>query len=232
MNWWYPCIQAAGGGICAPICPIAPIAIIAANGLAAAAAAACCALCCPGGDAPIGACLTSHGLDPLDPAAAAACANPAAAMGLPASAAIVAAAAFSPSSMPAPAFFAAGTAPWAPKPGGMGMDEGLNPVKAGIPAAKAMERPPGMPAGGFEATSGALAGSAGASETMSKRLLRRLRLLRLFWRMKYFCACEATCVGVRDCTKWREMPRQSPCGWMNRMDGGGGVSAGDRGCSG
>jgi hypothetical protein len=35
-------------------------------------------------------------------------------------------------------------------------------------------------------------------------------LFMLFWRMKYFCACDATCVGVLDCTKWREMPRQSP----------------------
>ena len=126
-------------------------------------------------------------------------------MGEPASAAIVAAAAFSPSSSPflAPAF-------GAPNPGGMGIVAGLNPGNPGIPAANAMERPPGMPAGTLEATSGALTGSAGASETMSKRELRRLRLLRLFWRMKYFCACDATCVGVLDCTKWREMPRQSP----------------------
>jgi hypothetical protein len=45
---------------------------------------------------------------------------------------------------------------------------------------------------------------------MSKSELRRFRLFMLFWRMKYFCACDATCVGVRDCTKCREMPRQSP----------------------
>ena len=36
-----------------------------------------------------------------------------------------------------------------------------------------------------------------ASDTMSKSDARRLRFVRLFWRMKYFCACEATCVGVR-----------------------------------
>ena len=46
---------------------------------------------------------------------------------------------------------------------------------------------------------------------MSKRLERRLRLLEvLVCRMKYFCAWEATWVGVRVRTKCREMPRQSP----------------------
>ena len=39
-----------------------------------------------------------------------------------------------------------------------------------------------------------------------------MRLFRLFCRMKYFCAWLATCVGVRDKTNWRLMPRQSPCG--------------------
>jgi len=52
---------------------------------------------------------------------------------------------------------------------------------------------------------------------MSKRLERRLRLCRLFWRMKYFWAWLATCVGVRLCTNWREMPLQSP--WSSRGAG-------------
>ena len=30
---------------------------------------------------------------------------------------------------------------------------------------------------------------------MSNSEDRRLRLFTLFWRMKYFCACDATCVG-------------------------------------
>ena len=39
-----------------------------------------------------------------------------------------------------------------------------------------------------------------------------MRLCRLFCRMKYFWAWEATCVGVRLVTNCREMPRQSPWG--------------------
>lgn len=39
----------------------------------------------------------------------------------------------------------------------------------------------------------------------------RFLLLRLLCRMKYFCACEATCVGVRLRTKCLLIPRQSPC---------------------
>jgi hypothetical protein len=36
------------------------------------------------------------------------------------------------------------------------------------------------------------------------------RLPALAWRMKYFCAWLATCVGVRVFTDHREMLRQSP----------------------
>ena len=78
-----------------------------------------------------------------------------------------------------------------------------------------MESPPGSgaPAAPPETPStrpAPFADSSGASLTMSKSELRRFRLFMLFWRMKYFCACDATCVGVRDWTKCREMPRQSP----------------------
>jgi hypothetical protein len=47
---------------------------------------------------------------------------------------------------------------------------------------------------------------------MSWMLLRLLspRLAALAWRMKYFCAWLATCVGVRVFTDQREMFRQSP----------------------
>ena len=45
---------------------------------------------------------------------------------------------------------------------------------------------------------------------MSNKLDRRLRLLTLVCLMKYFCACDATCVGVLVVTKCREIPRQSP----------------------
>ena len=45
---------------------------------------------------------------------------------------------------------------------------------------------------------------------MSNKLERRLRLLTLVCLMKYFCACDATCVGVLVVTKCREIPRQSP----------------------
>jgi hypothetical protein len=47
-------------------------------------------------------------------------------------------------------------------------------------------------------------------EMMSNKLDRRLRLLTLVCLMKYFCACDATCVGVLVVTKCREIPRQSP----------------------
>ena len=47
---------------------------------------------------------------------------------------------------------------------------------------------------------------------MSWMLLRleSPRLPALAWRMKYFCAWLATCVGVRVFTDHREMLRQSP----------------------
>lgn len=48
------------------------------------------------------------------------------------------------------------------------------------------------------------------SETMSKRLDRLFRLLRLLCLMKYFWAWLATCVGVLVCTKFLEIPLQSP----------------------
>ena len=49
------------------------------------------------------------------------------------------------------------------------------------------------------------------TDVMSWMELRRLSfLLSELSRMKYFCACEATCVGVLEMTKFREMLRQSP----------------------
>lgn len=48
------------------------------------------------------------------------------------------------------------------------------------------------------------------SETMSNKLERLFRLFMLLCLMKYFCAWLATCVGVLVCTKFREMPLQSP----------------------
>ena len=106
-----------------------------------------------------------------------------------------------------------GFAPCALNVAGGATPVGLYPPRC---EAKAMESPPGIPEAppAPPATPStrppAFAGSSGASFTMSKSELRRLRLFMLFWRMKYFCACDATCVGVRDCTKCREMPRQSP----------------------
>ena len=119
---------------------------------------------------------------------------------------------------------------------------GLYPANAGpaggIPPANARERPPAFAAsGGFFACFPLLVSSVDfimaapfamlttfspseGSEMMSKRLERRFRLLRLFCRMKYFCACDATCVGVRDCTKCLEIPRQSP--WKGGREEGGG----------
>jgi len=48
------------------------------------------------------------------------------------------------------------------------------------------------------------------SDTMSNRLDRLFLLFMLLCRMKYFCAWLATWVGVRVCTKFREIPLQSP----------------------
>jgi hypothetical protein len=45
---------------------------------------------------------------------------------------------------------------------------------------------------------------------MSKRLDRLFRLLRLLCLMKYFWAWLATCVGVLVCTKFLDIPLQSP----------------------
>ena len=46
-----------------------------------------------------------------------------------------------------------------------------------------------------------------------------MRLFRLLCRIKYFWAWLATCVGVRDSTKCRLMPRQSPCAQGHRICG-------------
>ena len=51
--------------------------------------------------------------------------------------------------------------------------------------------------------------SVGAA-TISNKLDRLFRLLTFVCLMKYFCACDATCVGVLVVTKCLEMPRQSP----------------------
>jgi hypothetical protein len=52
---------------------------------------------------------------------------------------------------------------------------------------------------------------------MSWMLLRlESRLPGLSWRLKYFCAWLATCVGVRVRTAYREMLRQSPRPYLSR----------------
>ena len=56
------------------------------------------------------------------------------------------------------------------------------------------------------ATAPPLAG--GVAVVMSWMDERRLSLLMLLSRMKYFCACDATCVGVRLMTKLRLETRE------------------------
>ena len=46
------------------------------------------------------------------------------------------------------------------------------------------------------------------SETMSKSDARRLRLVMLLWRMKYFCAWLATCARVQEVEPTSESRRQ------------------------
>jgi len=45
---------------------------------------------------------------------------------------------------------------------------------------------------------------------ISNKLALRFLFCVFCCRMKYFCACEATCVGVLVCTKCLDIPRQSP----------------------
>mmetsp|Transcript_5974 Transcript_5974/g.19863 ORF Transcript_5974/g.19863 Transcript_5974/m.19863 type:complete len:377 (-) Transcript_5974:1246-2376(-) len=110
-----------------------------------------------------------------------------------------------------------GRAPCELNSAGGAVPVGLCPPRC---VANAMERPPMLMLAGMEGPASGCtpctrcafcwSPSSGASFTMSNKLDRRLRLFMLFCRMKYFCAWLATCVGVRDCTKCREMPLQSP----------------------